>query len=115
MTVIKDLQSEIKQFVDERDWSQFHNYKDLAISLSLEASELLEHFQWKDNEKLNQYAVEQKENIAEEIADVFYWVLLISNKLDINLADEFHKKMVKNTIKYPIDKSKGKSDKYNLL
>ena len=115
MSVIKDLQAEIKQFIDERDWSQFHNYKDLAISLSLEASEVLEHFQWKDNEKMNQHAVEHKEEIAEELADVFYWVLLISNKLNINLAEEFRKKMVKNAAKYPIEKAKGKSDKYTLL
>ena len=115
MSVINDLQLEIKQFIEERDRWQFHNYKDLAISLSLEASEVLEHFQRKDNEKMNQHALEHKEDIAEELADVFYRVLLLSNKLDINLADEFRKKMVKNATKYPIDKAKGKSDKYNLL
>ncbi len=115
MSSIQDLQDEIRQFIDERDWSQFHNYKDLAISLSLEASEVLEHFQWKDNDKMAQHAIDHKEDIAEELADVFYWVLLISNKLDINLTDQFRKKMVKNAAKYPIEKAKGKSDKYTLL
>lgn len=115
MTSIQDLQSEIKQFIDDRDWSQFHNYKDLSISLSLEAAELLEHFQWKNDEKMQQHAIDHKSDIAEELADVFYRVLLLSNKLDINLTEEFRKKMTKNMEKYPIEKAKGNSDKYTLL
>jgi NTP pyrophosphatase (non-canonical NTP hydrolase) len=89
MASIKDLQTEIKQFIDEREWNQFHNYKDLAISLSLESSEVLEHFQRKDAQKMQQH-------IAEELADVFYWILLLSNKLDIDLTEVFRKKMVQN-------------------
>jgi NTP pyrophosphatase (non-canonical NTP hydrolase) len=96
MASIKDLQTEIKQFIDEREWNQFHNYKDLAISLSLESSEVLEHFQRKDAQKMQQHATDHKEDIAEELADVFYWILLLSNKLDIDLTEVFRKKMVQN-------------------
>ena len=115
MSQISDLQNEIKQFIHDRDWSQFHNYKDLSISLSLEASEVLEHFQRKDNDTIDEYVKNNTWEIAEEIADVFYWVLLLSDKLWIDLTEEFRKKMVKNANKYPIEKAKWKSDKYNLL
>ncbi len=115
MSQISDLQDEIKQFIQDRDWSQFHNYKDLAISLSLEASEVLEHFQRKDNAAIDKHIQDNKWDIAEELADVFYWVLLLSDKLWVNLTEEFRKKMIKNANKYPIEKAKWKSDKYNLL
>jgi len=112
---LKDLQAMIRQFVDDRDWDQFHNPKDLSISLTLEATEVLEHFQWKNSEEMLKHSSDKKEDIGEELADVFYWVLLLSNKLEIDLVDAFKKKMDKNHAKYPIDKAKGSHKKYTEL
>jgi len=115
MSDIAKLQDLVVQFRDERDWKQFHNPKDCAISLSLEASEVLEHFQWKSEEDVEEYVKSHKEEIGEEIADVLYWVLLMSSDLGIDISDAFVKKLEKNVQKYPIEKSKGKSTKYTEL
>ena len=112
---LADLQKQIRKFCDDRDWDQFHNPKDLSISLSLEAAEVLEHFQWKDANEMAQHIREQKEAVGEEIADVFYWLLLLANKLDIDLVDAFEAKMRKNAAKYPVDKAKGSHKKYTEL
>jgi NTP pyrophosphatase (non-canonical NTP hydrolase) len=109
---IADLQKRIRQFVDERDWDQFHNPKDLAISLSLEAAEVLEHFQWKNAEEISEHIKNRRDDVGEEIADVLYWVLLLSNKIDLDLTEAFEKKMQKNEAKYPIEKAKGTHKKY---
>ena len=111
----KEIIEEVLQFRNERDWEQFHNPKDLAISLSLEASEVLEHFQWKSKEEIEEYIKTHKKHIGEELADVFYWVLLMSNDLDINIEEALKLKMKENEKKYPIKKSKGKHTKYNKL
>ena len=79
----------IRQFCDERDWSQFHDPKNLAISLQLEASEVLELFQWT---KDNQVKVGKEEEIADELADVFYWLIMLSNHYNINLMEALEKK-----------------------
>lgn len=115
MNQIKALTKVINDFRDARDWRQFHNPKDLAISLSLEASEVLEHFQWKSTEEIKKYIKENKKDIAEELADVFYWVLLLSNDLDVDIEKAFILKMQKNSKKYPIKKAKGKHTKYTEL
>jgi NTP pyrophosphatase (non-canonical NTP hydrolase) len=112
---LTDLQADIRKFIDDRDWDQFHNPKDLSISLSLEAAEVLEHFQWKDLQEMNHYAKENKNEVGEELADVLYWVLLLANKLDIDLVEAFKLKMRKNENKYPIAKAKGSHKKYNEL
>jgi len=112
---LKTLTDEVVAFRDERDWKQFHNPKDLAISLTLEAAEVMEHFQWKSADEMQKHIVEKKEEVSEEIADVLYWVLLMANDLDINLADAFRKKLAKNGKKYPVDKAKGKHTKYTQL
>ena len=109
---LKELQAMIRQFVDDRDWDQFHNPKDLAISLSLEAAEVLEHFQWKNTEEMANHIKKMKTEVGEEIADVFYWVLLLANKLDLDLMGAFKDKMEKNQIKYPVTKAKGSHKKY---
>jgi NTP pyrophosphatase (non-canonical NTP hydrolase) len=114
-TSLKDLQKLIRIFCDERDWDQFHNPKDLAISWALEAAEVMEHFQWKNSDEMMKHSTDHKDDVAEELADVFYWVLLLSNKLDIDLVDAFKKKMVKNEQKYPIAKAKGSHKKYTEL
>ncbi len=102
-------------FRNARDWKQFHNPKDLAISLNLEAAEVLEHFQWKSKEEIDKYIQENKDEIAEELADVLYWVLLLSHDLNIDMVKCFEKKMKKNEAKYPIEKAKGKHTKYTKL
>lgn len=112
---ILELQKQIRKFCDERDWDQFHNPKDLSISLSLEAAEVLEHFQWKNDEEMTRHSQENKEDIGEELADVFYWVLLLANKLDIDLINAFEKKMMQNQAKYPVEKAKSSHKKYTEL
>ena len=112
---IQDLQRAIKEFVDERDWNQFHNPKDLAISLSLEASEVLEHFQWKKPEEIVEHLAANKSEVGHELADVLYWVLLMANNLDIDLERMFIEKLQVNGKKYPIEKAKGRHSKYTEL
>lgn len=110
-----ELQGMIRKFCDDRDWDQFHNFKDLAISLNLEASEVLEHFQWKSADEIEQHLKDKKHEVGEELADVLYWVLLIANKANIDLDEAFVQKMVKNEKKYPIEKAKGSHKKYTEL
>ncbi|MBE9389729.1 nucleotide pyrophosphohydrolase [Vagococcus salmoninarum] len=99
----------INEFRDDRDWRQFHTPKDLALSISLEASELLENFQWKDSKEAIK---ENRENIQDEIADVLMYLMMLSDDLDIDLYDAITKKIEKNKLKYPVDKSKGNNKKY---
>jgi len=112
---LKSLQDKIAQFVSDRDWGQFHNPKDLAISLNLEASEVLEHFQWKSNPEMLEYAKSHKEEIGDELADVLYWVLLMANNMNIDVVAASERKLAKNAEKYPINKSKGNHKKYTEL
>lgn len=112
---LRNLIKKIIKFRNARKWKQFHNPKDLAISLSLEASEVLEHFQWKSKEEVEEYVKINKEHIGEELADVFYWVLLMSHDLKIDIIKASENKLIKNAEKYPIKKSKGKHTKYNKL
>lgn len=105
----------IREFRDVRDWKQFHNPKDCAISLSLEAAEVLEHFQWKNAQEIEKHIAEHKEEIGEELADVLHWVLLMSYDLNINILDALEKKIIKNENKYPVEKAKGRHTKYDKL
>ena len=106
------LTERIRLFCKARDWSQFHDPKNLAISLQLEASEVLELFQWT---KDNQIKSGKDEDIKDELADVLYWLIMLANHYQIDLADALEKKMDKNEEKYPIDKAKGRSAKYTEL
>ena len=112
MSEIKDLTNKLLEFRRERDWEQFHNPKDMALSLVLESTEVLEHFQWKNGTVLDEYIKNNKEDLGEELADVLNWVLLISHDLDIDIYEAMEKKIIKNGLKYPADKAKGKADKY---
>lgn len=113
---IENLTKTIVKFSEARDWKQFHNPKDLAISLSIEASELLECFQWKDNNQINELlSGDYRESVEEEIADVGNYLLLLCNELGIDLSEIIEKKLIKNGIKYPVDKCKGNANKYNEL
>ena len=115
MSDIKELTERIKEFRDKRDWKQFHNPKDVALSLVLEATEVLEHFQWKSPVEIEEYIKTAKDDIGEELADVLYWVLLLSNDLKINIKKALEKKIKKNEDRYPVEKAKGKHTKYNKL
>lgn len=115
MSDIKELTDKILAFRDEREWKQFHNPKDLAMSLLLEAAEVLEHFQWKSPQEIETYVKTNKDDIAEELADTLYWILLMSVDLDIDIKEAFLKKQQQNESKYPIDKAKGNHLKYNKL
>lgn len=115
MSDIKSLTDAIVAFRDKRNWKQFHNPKDVSLSLVLEAAEVMEHFQWKTREEMDLYIKSHKEDIAEELADVLYWVLLLSQELQIDIAEALKKKMKKNEIKYPVSKSINSHKKYTEL
>ena len=115
MSDIKALAKMITDFRDERDWKQFHRPKDLALSLVLEATEVLELFQWKSEEEAEQVVENKREELSDELADVFYWVLLMSEDLGIDLKAALERKIEKNKVKYPVQKAKGSSKKYTEL
>ena len=115
MRNIESLTKKIISFRDARDWAQFHNPKDVAISLSLEAAELLEHFQWKNPEEIAAHLKTHKTEVSEELADVLYWVLLLSHDLKIDPLAALTKKLRKNAKKYPVSKAKGRHTKYTGL
>lgn len=108
----RKIKEEILRFRDERNWSQYHNPKDLAISLSLESAELLEAFQWKTSEE----AVKEKSpEIADELADVFIYGVLLAEAMDLDIPAIISDKLTKNKAKYPVDKAFGKRNKYTEL
>lgn len=110
-----DMVERIKIFRDERDRMQFHNHKDMAISIVIEAPELLEHFQWQTKEEIEEHVIQKKAKIGEEIADIAIYLIELADNLDINLIEAMDKKLDKNALKYPIEKARGKHNKYNEL
>lgn len=109
------LKEELRKFASERDWDKFHSPKNLSMALNVEASELLEIFQW-STEKQSRKLTEKKLNEArEEIADILIYTVKIADKLGIDPLEEAFKKIEKNHKKYPIEKSKGSSKKYDEL
>jgi NTP pyrophosphatase (non-canonical NTP hydrolase) len=109
MSEINKITEALLSFRNERDWEQFHNPKDLSIALSIEVNELLELFLWKKPEDAD------LEKVKEELADVFAYAFLIAEKYDLDIENIVLEKIKKNAEKYPVEKSKGKSDKYNQL
>jgi NTP pyrophosphatase (non-canonical NTP hydrolase) len=109
MTEIDKITEQLRKFRDERDWAQFHNAKDLAIALNIEAGELLELFLWKAADQAD------AEKIKEELADVFAYAFMLADKYGLNVAEIMRAKLAKNNLKYPIDKAKGSAKKYNEL
>jgi len=106
------LTEKLIKFRDERDWEQFHDSKNLAVALSLEASELLEIFLWTKDGKLPEG---KKEKLKEEVADVFAYLLLLAERHDLDLEQVTLEKIAKNAAKYPVDKARGTALKYNEL
>jgi len=116
---IKELKRVIAEFIKEREWDRYHHPKEVAVSLNVEAGELLEIFQWMEKEKNPVEAIKKNpelmEKIRDELADVFGYTLDFASRLDIDLAQAFLKKMEKNEKKYPVHKSKGNHKKYTEL
>jgi NTP pyrophosphatase (non-canonical NTP hydrolase) len=112
---LNSLLGRMLEFNRARNWSQFHNPKDLAISLSLEASEVLEHFQWKSDEEMKSHLAVHGDKVGDELADVLYWVLLMSDYFGIDLPTALDRKMGENEAKYPLVKSKNSHAKYDEL
>ncbi len=110
-TTVADLKRMIAQFVAERDWQQFHDPKNLTMSIAIEAAELMEHFQWLRSDQLKQVLADadQKQLVAEELADVVAYVISLANVLDVDVSLALEKKMKKNAEKYPSDRYRGKS------
>lgn len=115
MSQIETIVGRIKRFADERDWEQFHSPKNISMALSVEASELLEHFQWMSETESRNIQGDKKQAVADEVADVFLYLLRMCEQLDIDLIEAANQKIDKNAIKYPVRKSKGRSAKYNKL
>ena len=109
MSEIKKITELLIAFRDERDWAQFHNAKDLAVALNIEAGELLEAFLWKNAEDAN------VEKVKEELADVFAYAFLLANKYELDVLEILTSKIKTNAKKYPVEKSKGTAKKYNEL
>ena len=115
MGEIKELTEKMMAFRAERDWKQFHNHKDVALSLVLEAAEVLEHFQWKSPAEVEQHGREGKEELADELADVAWYLFELAHDLEIDLPQAIADKMAKNALKYPVAKCKGRHTKYDKL
>jgi len=109
MSDLKELKDEIVRFTQERDWDQFHNGKDLALALSIEASELNEAFLWKDAKDVN------VDKVKEELADIFNYAILIADKYNLDIKQIVLEKLRKNAEKYPVEKAYGSAKKYNEL
>lgn len=109
MTDIEEITLRLRQFNEERDWDQFHNGKDLAIGLSVEASELLEAFLWKAPEQVN------PDKIREELADVLNYAFQMADKYHLDIKQIMLDKIRRNAEKYPVEKAKGSAKKYNEL
>jgi NTP pyrophosphatase (non-canonical NTP hydrolase) len=103
---IEELTDALLKFRDERDWAQFHNAKDLALALNIEAAELLEVFLWKNSDQAN------IDSVKEELADVFTFAFLLADKYDLDVKRIVLEKLEKNALKYPVEKSKGSAKKY---
>lgn len=109
MTDFEIISKNLIEFRDARDWGQFHNPKDLALAINIEAGELLEEFLWKKPEDAN------RDKVKEELADVFAYAFLLAEKMELDVKKIVLDKIKKNAIKYPIEKAKGTAEKYNKL
>lgn len=114
-TTVEELKKIVAQFRDERDWKKYHKPKDLAESISIEAAELLEKFQWKNEDEIINMLKGKKDAISEELADILIYCLNFSDVTKIDIAEVVKKKIEDNKRKYPVEKIKGNYKKYNEL
>ena len=113
--MFNETEKKIIAFRDARDWSQFHNPRTLATSISIESAELLELFQWAKDSELQALVSRKKAEISQELADIMIYIIMMAHDLDIDLERAILDKMERNEEKYPVDKSRGKSSKYTEL
>ncbi len=109
------LRDKLRTFAAEREWDQFHSPKNLAAALSVEASELLEHFQWLTEHESSRLAQETRGEVCDELADVLLYLVRLADKLDVDLLDAAAKKIDKNALKYPVERSRGNRTKHSKL
>jgi NTP pyrophosphatase (non-canonical NTP hydrolase) len=114
-TSIESLTDEIRAFRDARDWLQFHNPKELAVAITAEAGELLQHFVWQSPEQSNRRVTERRAEIESEIADVAILLFELADNCQIDLAAAMRAKLARNDERYPVDKARGSNKKYNEL
>ena len=117
-TTLRVLRTLLQEFRDKRDWEQFHDPKNLAEAISIEASELMEHFLWKDRDKVIQELKKNRglrEEVGEELADIFTFAIHFANAVDLDITSIIQDKVQKTEKKYPVDKSRGKTTKYTQL
>ncbi len=115
MKDLEELRLRMREFVAERDWDQFHSPKNLVMAMSVEMSELLEHFQWLTEQESAELDEATLAEVADEIADVQIYLVRVADKLGIDILDAAEKKFHKNSEKYPVDASRGRSTKYTKL
>jgi len=111
MHSLEDLKNQLRAFADARDWEQFHSPKNLAMAMIVEAAELTEHFQWLTEAQSHALSPEKREQVAQELADVFLYLVRLADRLDIDLMDAAQRKLVINAQKYPADKVRGSAKK----
>ncbi len=112
---LHDLRDALRAFAAERDWEQFHTPRNLATALAVEAAELLEPFQWLDDAQARDLPPDTRAAIEEEMADVLLYLVRLADKLDVDLAQAARAKMARNAEKYPVEKARGSSRKYDRL
>jgi NTP pyrophosphatase (non-canonical NTP hydrolase) len=115
MDTLEALCADLRAFVDEREWDQFHNPKNLVMALAAEAGELVEHFQWLTPEQADQLSPQALEEVSLEVADVLLLLLRLCDRLGVDPIEAANRKLVLNRVKYPVEKARGRSTKYDKL
>lgn len=106
---LEDLRKQLAEFADRRDWNQFHSPKNLSMALIAEVGELIEHFQWLSEKQSSSLALDKKDQVAMELADILIYLIRIADKLEIDLVSAANKKIAINESRYPVDKVKGEA------
>jgi len=114
-TTINELRQKVQKFVDDRDWNKYHNPKDVAISIAIEAAELMEHFQWIKENELDEVIKEKSAELQDELADILIYCLSFANSVGIDISHAVTQKIQKNESKYPIEEVKGNYKKYTEI
>lgn len=114
-TTLESLRTQLLKFVEDRDWNQFHSPKNLVMALAGETGELIEHFQWLTEEQSKHIPLDKMQPVADEIADIQLYLIMIADKLGVDIFAECERKIAKNAAKYPVDKARGRSNKYDTL
>ncbi len=115
MEKFEKLLLKLRVFRQERDWEKFHKPKEVAMAAAIEAAELMEIFLWKNEEEIKRFIAKNRETVADEIADTAVYLMLLADDLGIDLLDAIEAKMKKNAEKYPVEKCKGRYEKYSEL